>query len=444
MEENLASYEVSSFTIDASNLHFDEKRMIVLEDFPAFVHEWWHYIQDITTISGQIGFYLWFRDVARMTKITCNSDKIKIHIPLTRDEFDEVYSKYRKLYNIFCGSKKDVPIENAFITKEPEIDINGIAIDGEERKLAKCNIYINNCEYYFGLIALQELNAFYAQKIIEGRFPKVKFNINADDLPDFPYKVGDLLFDYYKIKADLKTKFIISTIVQDTLQAPAIFLLLLKELKGRNIDYANDREEILKMFYEISKQNSYPNSDAYQEWGKDYSNWLKDSSHEKLREALCWYINRIYCAETLKDNHGLDTLPLSFVKGSETLKFLYSCFPAPLIKIDETILSQDIKDNEQLSKEAKTDYDNAIIIWAHRRVYDLLKSNNIEEFQKNSVCQLYNDGKCDYLKNYKEDKRYDCKTAPWMVVKGETKALCPYAIAAHSMGIWQNDLEIYL
>lgn len=29
-----------------------------------------------------------------------------------------------------------------------------------------------------------------------------------------------------------------------------------------------------------------------------------------------------------------------------------------------------------------------------------------------------------------------------MVVKGETKALCPYAVAAHSMGLWQNDLDV--
>ena len=32
--------------------------------------------------------------------------------------------------------------------------------------------------------------------------------------------------------------------------------------------------------------------------------------------------------------------------------------------------------------------------------------------------------------------------SPWMVVKGETKALCPYAVAAHSMGLWQNDLDV--
>lgn len=441
MEENFASYEVSTFTIDASQLHFDKLGMIVTEDFPAFVHEWWHYIQDITTISGQNGFYLWFRDIVRMTNITCDGEKKKIQIPLSKDEFNEVYSKYRKLYNIFCGPKRDIRIQDAIIKREPDIDINGITIDGEERRLAKCTIYIKDVEYYFGLIALQELNAFYAQKIIEQRFPNVEFNVKADNLPEFPYKVGDLLFEHYNIKADIETKFIVSTIVLDTLQAPAVFLLLLRELKEREIKYANDREEILNIFENISRQYSYPNSDAYEEWRKDYSNWLKDSSHEKLREALSWYINRIICATNLKSKHGLDTIPIAFALGTETMNGLYSCFPAPIIKIDEAILSQDIKENKQLSQAAKTDYENALIIWAHRRLYNLLKSTSFEEMQKNTKCPLYNDGKCFYLKSYTEDKSYDCVTAPWMIVKGETKALCPYAVAAHSMGIWQNDLD---
>ena len=48
-DENIASYEASSFAVNASNLQFDSNGMVVKEDFPAFVHEWWHYIQDVTT-----------------------------------------------------------------------------------------------------------------------------------------------------------------------------------------------------------------------------------------------------------------------------------------------------------------------------------------------------------------------------------------------------------
>lgn len=50
-DKNIASYEASSFAVNASNLQFDSNGMVVKEDFPAFVHEWLHYIQDVTTIT---------------------------------------------------------------------------------------------------------------------------------------------------------------------------------------------------------------------------------------------------------------------------------------------------------------------------------------------------------------------------------------------------------
>jgi hypothetical protein len=42
--DNKASYEASSFAVDASRVEFDEHGVPIIEDFPAFVHEWWHYI----------------------------------------------------------------------------------------------------------------------------------------------------------------------------------------------------------------------------------------------------------------------------------------------------------------------------------------------------------------------------------------------------------------
>ena len=107
MEENLASYEASSFTVDASKLRFDENGKVVLADFPAFVHEWWHYVQDITTVTGQNGFYLWMRDIVRMINITCSGENKTIQVPLPRDQYGEEYNKYRRFYNDFCGDGSD-------------------------------------------------------------------------------------------------------------------------------------------------------------------------------------------------------------------------------------------------------------------------------------------------------------------------------------------------
>lgn len=444
MELNLASYEVSSFAVDASRLQFDENGKVKVEDFPAFVHEWWHYIQDISTITGQNGFYLWLRDIIRMTSITCSGEGKTIEIPMPTDKYEEVYNKYRRLYNIFCGLKEDVYIKNAAIVGEPTIEPNGIKIDGEERTFAKCEIPMNDDTHYFGLIALQELNAFYAQKICESYVSGVKFNVPVDNLPEFPYKLGDLLFDYYEIECNLQTKFMISTLVLDTLQAPAVFLFFLQRMRGCKIEYVHDRKKILRTLEDVMKQYSYPNEAAYTEWGKDYNNWLNDESHQMLRESLKWYLSMIGLADKLMTEHGKDTLAFSFCCGPDAMNVLYKLLPVPLIKYNGQVLGQTIDGETPFSLAAQHDFDNALVIWSHRRIYDLLRSTTRKEMEENSICPLYNGGECPYLDRYDASKGYDCRMSPWMVVKGEKQALCPYSVAAHSMGLWQNEVSINL
>ena len=442
IDENIASYEASSFAVNTSNLQFDSNGMVVKEDFPAFVHEWWHYIQDITTITGQNGFYLWMRDIARMTSITCNGAGKNISVPLPRDVYDEVYSKYRRLYNIFCGRKYEERIETPQVTDEPTIDPNGIHIDGETRTFAKCRFKINDKEYDLGLLVLQETNAYYAQKIAESYLPGVEFNVPADSLPEYPYKVGDLLFDYYHIGCDIRTRFIITMRAMDTIQSPAVFLNILKEFSGRCIEYERDRDLILSSISQVADECSHKNDEAINEWIKDYSNWINDGGHKIFTDSLVWYIAVMGAIEKMKDVYGVDTFESMISKGFGYLKHIYSCFPAPLIRRGSEVLGQRIIGNDKMSQMANNDFENALVVWFHRRIYDLLKSESKEDFEKNATCLIYNNGNCPYISKYKTDKSYDCKTAPWLVVKGEKQAMCPYAVAAHSLGLWQNDLDI--
>lgn len=440
-EENKASYEVSSFIINASKIEFDKNEAPIKEDFPAFVHEWWHYIQDTSTITGQNGFYLWLRDIVQMSNITCKGEGQIITIPLSKDAYEQVYSKNRRLYNIFCGEKKEEFFKDAVITQEPTISTNEIKFDGEKRTFTKCLIYINDRELIFGLLALQELNAYYCQKLVESYLQGTQFNVSADSLPDYPYKVGDLMFAYHKIDCDLNTKFFISSISLDTLQAPAVFLSLLCRLSNKKLEYPKDRDFILQAFEEESRNYSHSNIEALDEWFKDYKMWLRDESHIMLRESLSWYIMSVGGMEKLKSEYGIDAFVKPITLGLKNLSSLYSLFPAPLIKRNGEVLGQTIRNNAALSAAAQHDFENALIIWSHRRIYDLLKSEKLEDVVDNSTCPLYNDGKCIYLNKY-QNREYDCRTAPWMVVKGEKQALCPYAVAAHSMGLWQNDISI--
>ncbi len=55
-----ASYKSGAFSIDVSNFEFEDE-FVAKPDIPAFVHEYCHYIQDITTISSIFGFSLWMK-----------------------------------------------------------------------------------------------------------------------------------------------------------------------------------------------------------------------------------------------------------------------------------------------------------------------------------------------------------------------------------------------
>jgi len=71
MAEDYATYEPIAFTVD--KLEFDPQTgFVVQSDFAALIHEWWHYFQEISTVIGQNGVYMWLRDMARISKISCS------------------------------------------------------------------------------------------------------------------------------------------------------------------------------------------------------------------------------------------------------------------------------------------------------------------------------------------------------------------------------------
>ena len=442
MDNNHASYEESSFCINAERLSFktiDKKngaRTISNEDMPAFIHEWWHYIQDISTISAQNGFYLWTRDFARLSQITCNGTKKTIHLPLDKDEFGEPFDKDRALFRIFCGQKEeydlhDCKIEGVTIEQYP------VAYSGTNINFAKCQVEINKKHYNFGLLALQELNAYYIQRITESFLPNVNFNVPASTLPTFPYHLGDMLFDYYNIHTDEKTKFIISMQCLDSIQAPAVFLNVLKKLMNSSINYVSDRSSLNEVIYQAMQESSCSNLDVNIEWVKDYKQWIEASSLTKeYRGALKWYIQQIYNCSFVKQN-AEEIFPLIASGSLEELSKLYETFPAPLIKIGSEILGSQ-QTFGAVTKETFDTYNNALIIWTSRRVYDLLRAKSKDEINERARCVL-----CDGCKNKaKVGNPYLCSTSFFSIANGRKKVKCPMMFALANIGLWQNTIEV--
>lgn len=437
MDENLASYEPSSFTVDLNNLELSkDDDFVIPEDFGAFVHEWWHYFQDISTITGQFGFYMMMRDLARVSQTTCSCTGNIISLPLDKDTFGDPISKDRKLYNVICGETINKRILDFSISSSPEIETTKLKYEGHSKDIAKCNLKINNKDYTLGIIALQEINCFYVQKIAEKYSPKPP-RVSADSLPEFPYKVGELLFTYYSIDADLASKLLITYLCLDSIQAPVVLLKMLEALKENNYEFKKDRDNIIKIFNEVSSAYSEGNDQIYSEWVKDYDSWIKDETKKHLSDSLKWYLNKLVGIDTIKDRMGQGCFIADFCHSLRGFQMLYSFFPVPIFKKDGMLYGSSMIGKKPILN-FQDEYDNALFLWFLKRVYKLLSIKKSSDLQNYAECELYS--KCQYRDIV--DKDYDCKTAAWEVIQDEKKAKCPYGLALHTMGLWQNRIEI--
>lgn len=443
MLHNFASYKQGSFSIDVSNLAINPAtEFIEHNDMPALVHEYCHYIQDISTISSIFGFSLWMRDVVALTGVFASERGVTIKVPLNRDIYGEPINKYRKLYNLYCGDANEVyDLDyDRLILKDIHTKPTDIPIGGRTVLIAVNHIEVENFykPIHFGLIVLQEMHAYYAQLLAEDRYPGVKFSVEADSMPGFPYKFGDFLFQAYEIIIDLPTKFVLIDLCLDTIQAPTVFLEVLKKLKGETISFFGAaRTDLISIVNEVNQTISHDNNAAYDQIIPDLKSWAKDTNREFLSKALNWYINKIEIVRYTKNKGSKTFFSLPFCMGNSDFASFYTIFPPPAY-FRNGIFYRNMSMNKDDDHEFNKEFEAATTIWSHRMVYDLLCSNNLTDFQNHSSCPLYDE--CETRIEIGDN--YTCKSAPWEIIKNEKKIICQYGMAAHSFGLWQNTLDI--
>ncbi|WPQ61269.1 hypothetical protein SIO70_23200 [Chitinophaga sancti] len=440
---NFAAYRPGTFSVDVSNLTPADK-LFIPEDMPAFIHEYCHYIQDISTISAIFGFSLWLRDVVTLTGIFSKEVGRTISIPLTRDSFGESVNKFRKFYNLYCGDPNQV--HNIEFALHPfqrrTVEEKDIPLDGEVRKFA-----VNIIEFegrpqplFFGLIALQEVQAFYAQKLAEEKSdPNIQLSVKADSLPSFPYQFGEHLFQYYNITADAQTKYVLIDLCLDTIQAPTVFLDVLEELKGSTIEIYKNLEVMIDIVNATALKRGYSREVALTQILPDIINWSKGPGREHLTKALAWYADLITTVYKIKTHEPLMQTYFSwpFTENWELLAELFDFYPPPIYIKDGELLGTKSTLSD-VNEKYQENYDAAETFWFHREIYDLLIADSITKINEKSECPIYNT--CP-VKDVLDD-HYTCKTAPWQIIKGKEKFHCPYGMAAHSFGLWQNNIEI--
>ncbi|WP_281631527.1 hypothetical protein [Flavobacterium luteolum] len=441
-QHNFASYKSGTFSTDITNFTITEN-LFAKKDMPAFVHEYCHYIQDITNISSIFGFSLWMRDLVNMTQIFSNGEGKTISIPLDRDQYGETINKFRKYYNLYCGDSNDVfELDYSQISfKERHQKTKEIELDGKIQHLITNTLELENHgnKLYFGLIVLQEIHAYYAQQLAEGNLPGVDLSIYSKDLPSYPYKFGDFLFREFNISIDLRSKFLLIDLCLDTIQSTSIFLDVLEQLKGKSVTaYGENRMNFVEIVDEAVAKCSYSTSVALTQIIPDLKMWSQGQGREHLSEALKWYIEKIELVYEIKKNNAPSFFSLPFTTDWKDFALLFESFPSPVYIKDGILMRTYSNNSDDVDKEFNKEFDAASTIWSHRILYDFLCSENLKQIDQRGKCPMYEN--CHFRPQIGDD--YTCKRSPWEIIKNEKEIVCYYGMAAHSYGLWQNNLDI--
>lgn len=439
---NFAAYKSGTFATDISNLTTAD-RFFEPKDMPAFIHEYCHYIQDTTTISSIFGFSLWMRDLVAMTKIFSNGEGKTISIPLDRDEHGETINKYRKFYNLYCGDSQSVfelDYSNLKFQKR-HLTVENINLDGRVQRLAVNEIELRNhpSKLFFGLIVLQEMQAFYAQKMAEMKLTGVEFSVKSDNLPSYPYKFGDFLFKEFDIEIDIGSKFLLIDLCLDTVQATSVFLEVLLDLKGKKVTFFGpNATDFVDYVNKAVTRCSYTTESALENILPDLKMWAKGDGRKYLTEALDWYVNQVEVTYGIKKFAAPSFFSMPFCMDWKDFALFFQCFPSPVYLSNGILMRTTSIISDEEDQRFVKNYEAATTIWSHRILYDFLCSESIDQIHERCQCPLYEN--CHIRPEIGDD--YTCKTAPWEIIKNEKQIFCQYGMAAHSFGLWQNTLDI--
>jgi len=437
---NKSEYSPGKFSMDLTEVDWDENNEITNETFPIYAHEYCHYIQDISTISGISGFYYKIIDLAELTKITCDSNGKIIKIPIEKDLEGYPIKKNKNLYAYYCGhviTLKDVFTFDPKVEETTEISIGNIKLN---IPLFRLNSQ-GHSDILVGTYALQESHAFYIQKLIETEINKdenkqsVDFKIPAESLPLYPYRFVDYLFDLFNLKATSEIKAYLIELCLDTF-LPMVTLIKVLELLKEN-GMTTEKNEINNIVTYVLKSLDFPPSKDIQNTITEFlNNLIEDNNRDYFRKGVTWYLDTINKMREIRNMRSYwiaDALAsYKHIKG-----FMSFYQPPFIIKNNQIVYLQNNLEKPGLSQDV---LDSVTALFLYMHIFSLVTEFKFEEFNKLVCCPLFQN--CNLRKEIKSD--YRCKTSPWKISEDhkEKGKVCFYRKALIELGFEQNQIEV--
>ncbi len=377
IDNNKAEYIPTKFIMDLSEIDWDENDQITDETFPMFVHEYCHYIQDVSTISAILGFYYKMIDVAELTKITCYGTGKIINIPIQKDIEGHSINKNKKLYSYYCGHVISFNDQFNFDIRTKEVAKISLGKNDINIPLYKLDSP-GHPDILVGTYALQESQAYYCQKLIETEILKenknICFKISADSLPNYPYRFVDYLFDSFQLNTSIETKaFIVDLCLNSCLPLVTLIkvLELLKE-KGMTLDII----ELNNIYLKALILSDIPQALAIHDTiASFFKNIILDVNRDYFKKGINWYLETIaimreHRTRSLYRINGIFS-NINHVKG-----FMIQNRPPAILKNNDIAYFNYANDK---LLEGQNILDAVTILFLYVHIYSLSTASNIEE-----------------------------------------------------------------
>lgn len=436
------SYSSCTFSVHTERL-LDSEGFISLDYLPAFMHEFMHYLQEVSHLSSIAGYCSFLGDVCKISEYYTNPRADKIKIPIPSEIVASLNIHNRRSWLIREGSTERTP----FTWEKIDWRIDNVQYCGKE---LSCVVVKNKRgeEFKLGLYALNELHSIYAQKCIEETIkdqnPEIQFRYNQELWGEL---VGEEIFGLFPVNLSNQQRFCILDFCLDTLHPSETLFTFFDRARFMATNQDFQIEEIMKTIRHISSTESIAKHDFFNKIEislLELASMFCMNSLDSLSKSITWYIKIIHTLKMVRDAEPAILIKALF--DQKLLKSLLQKFPPPILILKK----EDGEEIVQVGKDQIHDinFQSAISLNSLFHMYKVLTSNSLGNFNKLAKCLFFpqNDssmGPCRVIKD-DPDLEYSCSKSHWDTVNNISKKgkCCLMTEAYQSIGLLQCNFEI--
>jgi hypothetical protein len=419
LNKELGFYEPSFFFMKIQSSLSPEKILKEKKEIPTFIHEYIHFLQDITTVSG-LQYINYVYNILQACVYIANQSKSRvIEIPIDISGISNL-DLAKDLNSLFIGDSHECL--NCTNIRSIDNEPNGLIKGFENSSYVTIN-FDSGKNYHFGVIAIKETMAYIIEKKL---FP------HCIKSPNIPYLLGKMVVEYiYPVLNTSDDNIVALCDASLMYDNPAeIFYSSLQLMKDEKLYFDTPNMVYDFIFnnvkYEKGKDVNWRYDKAKGELLRTLPNIFgHDNYFSKECEWLVSVINDSYSIRVSKPYFIIDIL--NEKEGLSTLVNYMEKIGLPLIfnEKDEAAV---------FDKEGFKDKVDFGLFRAFFEIFDILKTD-IVGGNFHYQCNLYN-----FCKTAKENLTDNyCKLSPWEKVHSDK--LCPFAKLWHRWGLSDKSIK---